>query len=246
MNSKLWMSIAALVLFAALVLPLSTAAQTCAVNNTHHHYQVVQMPTSGGAGTSFFDNANNIAVVNGRGTVSGGCAGNFIVRSQWINVLVDCGRQCMSCVPLAEWFLHRPRVASRNQQQRCGLDQFEWHRGWAFRERADRSVHLWPAGDQCGDVARWRDHESWDITGRRISERSRFGKQPRRGSWDRQQSGGGLQFSAELQRKPVVGRRLWVPTAGVCVGSEERHAGPGDARVLEPMQRHSRSTSADR
>ncbi len=74
MNSKLWMSIAALVLFAALVLPLSTAAQTCAVNNTHHHYQVVQMPTLGGAGTSFFDNANNIAVVNGRGTVSGGCA----------------------------------------------------------------------------------------------------------------------------------------------------------------------------
>jgi probable HAF family extracellular repeat protein len=60
------------------VLPLSTAAQRSAVNNSHHHYQVVQMPTLGGSETNFFDNTNNIAVLNGRGTVSGGCSGTIL------------------------------------------------------------------------------------------------------------------------------------------------------------------------
>lgn len=74
MSSQKWMSTIALTLFAALVFPLSMTAQKEAVNSTHHHYQLVQIPTLGGAGTNFFDNTNNIAVVNDRGTVSGGCA----------------------------------------------------------------------------------------------------------------------------------------------------------------------------
>jgi probable HAF family extracellular repeat protein len=40
----------------------------------HHHYQLVQIPTLGGPGTNFFDNTNNIAVLNARGVVSGGAA----------------------------------------------------------------------------------------------------------------------------------------------------------------------------
>lgn len=76
MNSTLRMRIA-LTLIAA-VLPLSVTAQKDAVNHTHHHYQVVQMPTLGGSETNFFDNTNNIAVLNGRGTVSGGCAGTTL------------------------------------------------------------------------------------------------------------------------------------------------------------------------
>jgi probable HAF family extracellular repeat protein len=73
MNSTLWKHMA-MTFFVAAVLPFSTAAQTSAVNHTHHHYQVMQIPTLGGSQTNFFDNTNNIAVVNGRGTVSGGCA----------------------------------------------------------------------------------------------------------------------------------------------------------------------------
>jgi probable HAF family extracellular repeat protein len=73
MNSTFWMRIA-VTTFAAAALPFSTAAQTSSVNHTHHHYQVVQIPTLGGSQTNFFDNTNNIAVLNSRGTVSGGCA----------------------------------------------------------------------------------------------------------------------------------------------------------------------------
>jgi len=73
MNSTLWVRIA-VTLFAA-VLPFSMTAQTGAVNHTHHHYQVVQIPTLGGSQTNFFDNTNNIAVLNAQGAVSGGCAG---------------------------------------------------------------------------------------------------------------------------------------------------------------------------
>jgi probable HAF family extracellular repeat protein len=40
----------------------------------HHHYQLVQIPTLGGPGTNFFDNTNNIGVLNARGVVSGGAA----------------------------------------------------------------------------------------------------------------------------------------------------------------------------
>ena len=75
MNSMLGMRIAVLAMFAAVVLPLSMTAQTGAVNHSHHHYQVVQIPTVGGSETNFFDNTNNIAVLNSRGAVSGGCAG---------------------------------------------------------------------------------------------------------------------------------------------------------------------------
>jgi hypothetical protein len=44
----------------------------------HHQYQLVQMPTFGGPGTNFFDNTNNIAVLNARGVVSGGAADTLI------------------------------------------------------------------------------------------------------------------------------------------------------------------------
>jgi probable HAF family extracellular repeat protein len=40
----------------------------------HHHYQLVQIPTFGGPGVNFFDNTNNIGVLNARGVVSGGAA----------------------------------------------------------------------------------------------------------------------------------------------------------------------------
>jgi probable HAF family extracellular repeat protein len=43
-------------------------------SHKHHHYQLVQIPTLGGPGTNFFDNTNNIAVLNARGVVSGGSA----------------------------------------------------------------------------------------------------------------------------------------------------------------------------
>ena len=78
MNSK-WMRIAAVAFFAGLMLPLSMTAQKDAVNNTHHHYQVEQIPTLGGAETNFFDNTNNVAALNGRGTVSNGCAGTLLL-----------------------------------------------------------------------------------------------------------------------------------------------------------------------
>jgi probable HAF family extracellular repeat protein len=44
----------------------------------HHHYQLAQIPTLGGPGVNFFDNTNNIAVLNARGTVSGGAADTLI------------------------------------------------------------------------------------------------------------------------------------------------------------------------
>ena len=44
----------------------------------HHHYQLEQIPTLGGPGVNFFDTTNNIAVLNARGTVSGGAADTLI------------------------------------------------------------------------------------------------------------------------------------------------------------------------
>jgi probable HAF family extracellular repeat protein len=45
-------------------------------DHRHHHYQLMQIPTLGGAETNFFDTpTNNIAILNNRGSVSGGCAG---------------------------------------------------------------------------------------------------------------------------------------------------------------------------
>ena len=74
MTYKTWPSTIALTLFAALVLPSSMTAQKDAANSQHHHYQLVQIPTLGGSQTNFFDNTNNIAVLNKGGAVSGGCA----------------------------------------------------------------------------------------------------------------------------------------------------------------------------
>lgn len=44
----------------------------------HHHYQLAQIPTLGGPGVNFFDNTNNIAVLNALGTVSGGATDTLI------------------------------------------------------------------------------------------------------------------------------------------------------------------------
>lgn len=79
MKKNLAIYITALTLLVALAVPVQLAAQDTQGNNAkHHHYQLVQIPTLGGAGTNFFDNTNNIAVLNDRGSVSGGCAGTLL------------------------------------------------------------------------------------------------------------------------------------------------------------------------
>ena len=76
MKYRTWSSAIAVTLFATLALSLQLAAQDKQDHrHLHHHYQLVQIPTLGGAETIFFDNTNNIAVLNGHGSVSGGCAG---------------------------------------------------------------------------------------------------------------------------------------------------------------------------
>jgi len=67
----------------ALLIALTNPGEMIAQNGpskpgTHHHYQLVQIPTLGGAGTNFFDNTNNVAALNGRGSVSNGCAGTLL------------------------------------------------------------------------------------------------------------------------------------------------------------------------
>src|SRR5258708_50464 len=78
MNSKILTSTIGCILFAALTVPAAMTAQRNAVNTRHHHYQLVQIPTLGGSQTAFFDNANNVAVLNSRGSASGGCAGTLL------------------------------------------------------------------------------------------------------------------------------------------------------------------------
>jgi hypothetical protein len=67
----------------ALLIALTTPGEVIAQNEPakpgkHHHYQLVQIPTLGGPGANFFDTTNNVAVLNGRGSVSGGCAGTLL------------------------------------------------------------------------------------------------------------------------------------------------------------------------
>jgi len=79
MKSKTWTRVIALALFAALAIPVQLAAQAKQDHhNMHHHYQLVQIPTLGGPGVNFFDNTNNIAVLNSHGAVSGGAADTLI------------------------------------------------------------------------------------------------------------------------------------------------------------------------
>jgi probable HAF family extracellular repeat protein len=79
MKSKTLTCFNAMSLFAALAIPVGLAAQARhKLNNQHHHYQLVQIPTLGGPGTNFYDNANNIAVLNDHGSVSGGSADTLI------------------------------------------------------------------------------------------------------------------------------------------------------------------------
>lgn len=76
-----WTSVVAMTLFVGLLLPVAVAAQDKTIQKLsakHHHYQLVQIPTLGGNETNFFDNTNNIAVLNGRGSVSGGCSGTLL------------------------------------------------------------------------------------------------------------------------------------------------------------------------
>jgi probable HAF family extracellular repeat protein len=77
MNSTTSVRIAALALFAALAIPVQLASQN-KQDQLHHHYQLIQIPTLGGPGANFFDNTNNIAVLNSRGSVSGGAADTLI------------------------------------------------------------------------------------------------------------------------------------------------------------------------
>jgi probable HAF family extracellular repeat protein len=79
MNCKKTPLAIGLTLFAVVSLPVVTTAQNQKqVNSRHHHYQVLQIPTLGGAGTNFFDNTNNVAALNGRGSVSNGCSGTLL------------------------------------------------------------------------------------------------------------------------------------------------------------------------
>jgi probable HAF family extracellular repeat protein len=71
--------ITAIGLLTLLAIPVQLAAQDKQdEHHMHHHYQVVQLPTLGGPGTYFVDAANNIAVLNDRGSVSGGSADTLI------------------------------------------------------------------------------------------------------------------------------------------------------------------------
>jgi len=74
------MYITALTLLAALATPAGLVAQDNPDHkHWHHHYQLVQIPTLGGLETNFIDNGpNNIAVLNDRGSVSGGGAETLI------------------------------------------------------------------------------------------------------------------------------------------------------------------------
>jgi probable HAF family extracellular repeat protein len=69
----------ALTILVSLAFPIPMTAQSHEqVNTQHHHYQLVQIPTLGGPGVNFFDNTNNIAVLNSHGAVSGGAADTLI------------------------------------------------------------------------------------------------------------------------------------------------------------------------
>jgi probable HAF family extracellular repeat protein len=81
MKYRTWSSAIAVTLLAALAMPLGVGAQDNATQNhhaKHHHYQLAQIPTLGGPGVNFFDNTNNIAVLNAHGVVSGGSADTLI------------------------------------------------------------------------------------------------------------------------------------------------------------------------
>jgi probable HAF family extracellular repeat protein len=78
MNSKILTSTIGCVLFTALTIPVAMTAQRNAAGTMHHHYQLVQMPTLGGVHTNFFDNTNNVAILNSSGSISGGCAGTLL------------------------------------------------------------------------------------------------------------------------------------------------------------------------
>jgi probable HAF family extracellular repeat protein len=78
MKFKVLMLVTATTFVATWALPIQLAAQEHERHNNdhkHHHYHLVQIPTLGGAETNFFDTpTNNIAILNNRGSVSGGCA----------------------------------------------------------------------------------------------------------------------------------------------------------------------------
>jgi hypothetical protein len=119
----------AVTLFAA-VLPFSMTAQTGAVNHTHHRYQVVQIPTLGGSQTNFFDNTNNIAVLNAQGAVSGGCAGTPLSDPNSSMFWWTPDGDDLPCILVAE---RRVRVAGE---------------GDYFR------VAIWELGDSCSTLRR--------------------------------------------------------------------------------------------
>jgi len=79
MNSNASARAIALTVLLGITISTQLVAQSSHGNNVkHHHYQLMQIPTLGGPGTNFYDNANNIAVLNNRGSVSGGSADTLI------------------------------------------------------------------------------------------------------------------------------------------------------------------------
>jgi len=81
MKDKLHMSIALVFGFAVLAIASASFAQgTSAQSRTanHHHYKLEVMGTFGGPTGNFYDNFNNISVLNERGDASGGSADTTI------------------------------------------------------------------------------------------------------------------------------------------------------------------------
>ena len=69
MKSKTWTRIIALVLFAALALPLVSSAQEQKAE--HHHYKLIDVGTFGGPDTNFITQGVGAQVLNNRGMVTG-------------------------------------------------------------------------------------------------------------------------------------------------------------------------------
>jgi probable HAF family extracellular repeat protein len=84
MKDKLHMSIALAFGFAVLAIPSVSSAQGTSAQShaaKHHHYKLEVMGTFGGPTGNFYDNFNNISVLNQHGDASGGSADTTIPDS---------------------------------------------------------------------------------------------------------------------------------------------------------------------
>jgi probable HAF family extracellular repeat protein len=82
MHRKLFTVVSALAVCAALSAPIRSVAQSQPTaqqqKQGHHHYKLEVMSTFGGPTGNFYDNSNNIAVLNKHGDASGGSADTLI------------------------------------------------------------------------------------------------------------------------------------------------------------------------